>query len=137
MRCFVTGVSNIKKHLPFDIPILKETCVLHPERRFDLYALTDISRLTLNIGQVLHMPRLDVLHTVFQTDPSTTPEDLLDLERKQWKFYQTEQIPQEMYLEKISAQLLEVTLEYKTHIGSKFMSSLALDFRKTVPLNIK
>ena len=84
LKFYVTAVQHLQSRLPLDIPFVKHTQFLHPEKYQLPGAASAISNLALSICSV----HKTCLQDVFLTKSLVTSEKVCDLVRNQWVVYQ-------------------------------------------------
>ena len=104
---FYVRVSQyLINNLPFDVKLIKDAQYINPLKRNDPHARTAISNLALEISKVFG----DKYASVFSVNSSIDSDQLCEIIRSQFQYYQLEDIPESLYIaesiveEKQSAQ---------------------------------
>ena len=94
LSSYINTVAHMMTKLPFNT-FLKNCLYIRPLKRNEANALGGISNVTLQVSNALN----NVLPNVFPTvDNILSSEDVCDNVRSEWRLYQTEIIPEDVYL---------------------------------------
>ena len=94
LNFYQTCVEKLQLKLPLEVKFLKDVQFINPIKRSDPDATSAISNVALRITSTLE----NVLPEVFQVEPSTTKEQVVDKIRTQWHFFQNQDLKEEWYL---------------------------------------
>ena len=94
LQFYVTAINYLQEKLPFNVPILKHTQFLHPDKQNDSGATSAISNVSLKICSVVK----NCLSTVFSVSDPATKEHVVDRIMNQWLLFQNEDLPEHWYL---------------------------------------
>ncbi|CAL4060167.1 unnamed protein product [Meganyctiphanes norvegica] len=93
MAFYTASTKYLMAKLPLKSQFLKDAQYLHPEKRNFSSALNAISRISLEIANLLK----NYLQSVFSVPDTTNVSELVDMIRSQWQSYQLCEIPKDWY----------------------------------------